>query len=132
MHDDLKFSDYIRPILIGTVCTLLISAIFTVILSFIMTKMDFPLGFSMPAAVVILGLSTLIGASVCARKFGQKGLFMGLCVALFMFTIVLLVNLSMHPQGFGEVAMIKGGVILISGIVGGVVGVNKQKNRIKI
>ncbi len=127
MHEnDYTLYDYIKPILTGSIISILLSGILLFILSLVLTKMDIPFSLILPISIVILGFSTLIGSFIGAKSFGKKGFFIGLCISLVIFLTLLLLNLSIEPQGFGTIAIVKAVVILITGITGGIFGVNKK------
>ena len=127
-ENDYSLYDYIKPILSGSLISLLSIGVLTFIISITMTKVDLPFGFISPIAIIILGFSTLLGSFISSKAFGKKGFFLGLSISLFVFIILLLVNLSFEPDGFGTIAAIKGAVTLICGILGGVMGVNSKKS----
>lgn len=129
MHEnDYTLYDYIKPILTGSIISILASGILLFIFSLVLTKIDLPFPLIMPISIVILGFSTLIGSFIGAKSFGKKGFFIGLCISLVIFLTLLLLNLSIEPQGFGTIAIIKAVVVLIAGIIGGVFGVNKKNS----
>ena len=127
-ENDYTLYDYLKPILTGGIISLLLSGVFLFIFALVMTKIDFPFSIINPISIAILGISTLIGSFVGANGFRRKGFFIGLSVSLLVFLVLLLLNLSMDPQGFGTVAIVKGCTVIICGILGGVLGVNKRKN----
>lgn len=132
-ENDYGFYDYIKPILLGTLISLISMGVLMFIISLAMTKVDFPLGFVSPAASAIIGISTFIGSVISAKSFQKKGFFIGLCIAMFVFIVMLLLNLSIDPQGFGTTALVKAAVTLVCGVVGGILGVNKRRSaKIKI
>ena len=126
-ENDYTLYDYIKPILIGSIISIFSAGVLLFIFALVMTKVDLPFSLVTPISIVILGFSTLIGSFIGAKSFGRKGFFVGLCVSLLVFLTLLLINLSLQPQGFGSVALIKASTVLITGIVGGVLGVNKRK-----
>lgn len=129
MHEnDYTLYDYIKPILIGSIISILSAGVLLFIFALVITKIDLPFSLITPISVAILGFSTLIGSFIGAKGFGRKGFFVGLCISLVIFITLLLLNLSIEPQGFGTVAVAKAITILITGVVGGVLGVNKKKS----
>ena len=134
MHEnDYSLYDYIKPILSATFISVFSIAILTFIFSLALTKIDLPFGLISPVSIAIIGVSNFIGSFISAKKFGKKGLFIGLSASITLFIIILLVNLSIQPSGFGSIAAVKGAVTLFSGILGGILGVNKKsKAKFKI
>lgn len=127
-ENDYSLYDYIKPILTGSLISLISIGVLTFIVSLAMTKVDLPFGFISPIAIFILGFSTLLGSFISSKGFGKKGFFLGLSISIAIFIILLLVNLSFEPDGFGTIAAVKGAVTLICGILGGVMGVNSKKS----
>ena len=126
-ENDYTLYDYIKPILTGSIISIFSAGILLFIFALVMTKVDLPLSFITPISIMIMGFSTLIGSFIGAKSFGRKGFFIGLCVSLLVFLTLLLINLSIQPQGFGTVALVKASTVLVTGIAGGVLGVNKRK-----
>lgn len=132
-ENDYSLYDYIKPILSAAFISIFSIAILTFIFSLALTKIDIPFGLISPISIAIIGISNFIGSFISSKRFGKKGLFIGLSASITLFIIMLLVNLSMQPSGFGTVAVIKGIVTLFAGILGGVLGVNgKSKAKFKI
>ncbi len=132
-ENDYSLYDYIKPILSATFISVFSIAVLTFIFSLTLTKIDLPFGMISPISIAIIGISNLIGAFIAAKSFGKKGLFIGLSASIALFIIILLVNLSIQPGGFGSIAAIKGVVTLFAGILGGILGVNgKSKAKFKV
>ncbi len=132
-ENDYTLSDYIKPILSATFISVFSIAILTFIFSLVLTKIDLPFGLISPISIIIIGISNFVGSFIGAKRFGKKGLFIGLSASITLFIVILLVNLSIQPGGFGSIAAIKGIVTLFSGILGGILGVNgKAKAKFKI
>ena len=127
-ENDYTLYDYIKPILIGSIISILSIGVLLFIFALVMTKVDLPFILVTPISIAVLGFSTVIGSFIGAKGFGRKGFFIGLCTSLLVFLTLLLLNLSMDPQGFGSVAIIKAITVLSTGIIGGVMGVNKRKS----
>ena len=126
-ENDYSLYDYIKPILSATFIAVFSIAILTSIFSLVLTKIDLPFGLISPTSIAIIGISNFIGTFIAARRFGKKGLFIGLSASITLFIVILLVNLSIQPSGFGSIAIVKGVVTLFAGILGGVLGVNGKK-----
>ncbi len=132
-ENDYSLYDYIKPILSATFIAVLLIAVLTFIFSLVLTKIDLPFGMISPISIIIIGLSNFVGTFIGAKRFGKKGLFIGLSASIALFIIILLVNLSIQPSGFGSIAAIKGVVTLFTGILGGILGVNgRSKAKFKI
>ena len=127
-ENDYTLYDYIKPILIGSIISILSAGVLLFIFSLVLTKVDLPFGIITPISIIILGFSTLIGSFIGAKSFEKKGFFIGFCTSLVIFLTLLLLNLSMEPQGFGSVAIVKAVTVLVTGIIGGVWGVNKKSS----
>ena len=103
--------------------------IFAVIMHFA----DMDLLWAGPFATVALGTGCLIGSNFSSRKLKSRGLLTGLTVAGVQFALLSIIALGFSYDGVGMLTLIHAAVMLLSGAIGGVFGVNSVlKNKIKI
>lgn len=127
--DDMSFSNYLYPILFSTVLASVLCAVFLALISFVGTKVDLPLSSLSFIMSALAGICVFISVFFTARKVRKKGLFLGLCVGLLFFTVMLLTSAATQPMGIGSECFFKFIASVLGGILGGVLGVNsKQKS----
>ena len=103
--------------------------ILTVIAFFIVKIQSFPEAMVVPAAIFTACIGAFCGGYFSARIKKNAGLAMGAICALVIFLVLLLVGISFEGDNFSTVSLLRLGVMLISGAIGGVLGVNKRRRR---
>ena len=124
--DERSFSYYLKPIIVGVGIALILSAILLLIFSFILMNADIPFSAVSPITIVLMGISVFLGSFIVARSVRRRGLFLGICISLLYFIIMLLVSAATSPMGIGLDALWRFLTGLIAGVLGGVFGVNSK------
>ena len=126
-----------KRILKGCAIGLLVAAVLCGLLScifaFVLNMMDgLPYGIIDYVMVAIEGFSVLIGAYIACVIAKSKGLIIGALCGAISLLIVFAVGMSMAKNNIGLLTVIRSAVMLLCGVIGGIMGVNrKDKVRIK-
>ena len=115
-------------LILSVVITGLLSCIFALILDFMS---GIPYGIIDYAAVAIEGISVFLGAYIAAAIVKSKGLIVGVLCAAALIILTAAISLGSGTADIGVISILRAAVLLICGIGGGILGVNK-KERIKI
>ena len=115
-------------LILSVVFTGLLSCIFALILDFMS---GIPYGIIDYAAVAIEGISVFLGAYIAAAIVKSKGLIVGVICAAALIILTAAISLGSGIADIGVISILRAAVLLICGIGGGILGVNK-KERIKI
>ena len=112
----------------GSVFAIILSIVFLLIYALILTYTDISESTIVPVVTVIVGISILIGSMVSVRKIRKNGLLNGGIVGL-IYVIALYITSSMCLVGFSItlnslIVLIVG---ILTGMVGGIIGVNLYK-----
>ena len=112
----------------GSVFAIILSIVFLLIYALILTYTDISESTIIPVVTVIVGISILIGSMVSVRKIRKNGLLNGGIVGL-IYVIALYITSSMCLVGFSItlnslIVLIVG---ILTGMVGGIIGVNLYK-----
>lgn len=116
----------LKPISIGAVIAVMIGALCMVLSAVLMTALDIPHAALSVLAVVSVAVGAFFGGLVAARLSGSQGWLTGLLCGLFLFACVLLAGLLLHRGIDVGFLFIKLPVLLVSGMAGGMMGVNKK------
>ncbi len=116
----------LKPISIGAVIAVMAGALCMLLSAVLMTAMDIPHAALSVLAVVSAAVGAFLGGLVAARLSGSQGWLAGLLCGLFLFACVLLAGLLLHRGIDVGFLFIKLPVLLVSGMVGGMIGVNKK------
>lgn len=112
-------------ILKGSVFAIIISLILLFIFALLLTYTDISETTMIPVVITIVGTSILIGSMVSTRTISKNGLLNGGLVGL-IYGIILYLSSSLCLVGFSLTvySLVMIAVAIITGMVGGVIGVN--------
>lgn len=115
-------------VLIGTAVAVGVILLTMLISSAIMVLLDINIMYASPISSVCAAIGTFCGAYFSARKNKSKGIVNGLMVAAIIYILVGIVALFLDDN-FTVMSLIHLAVIVLSGCIGGIMGVNKQEKR---
>lgn len=84
----------------------------------------------MPVVLTITGISILMGGTISSRRMKKNGLIYGAVVGLvYVLTLYVASSISMVGFSLSANSFIMLGVGVITGIIGGIIGVNLQAKK---
>ena len=116
-----------RPIVIGA-CVGAISCLL-VLLAAVMAAQNIPKAAVTPMAIVAAAFGSFIGGIVSARISGEKGLLYGAGAGLLLYVVVIIAGFAVLQDVWGTTILVKLAVMVASGAVGGIIGVNMKRRR---
>ncbi len=120
----------VKAVAFGTVIGILICMLMLLIISFVFVKMQsIPEAAVVPSAIFTACAGAFAGGYFSARIKKSTGMISGVLSALTMFIVLLLTGTAYSGDGFGIISILRMVVMLISGAIGGILGVNKRKRR---
>lgn len=81
-------------------------------------------------SIAIIALSVYFSAYFSTQLKRSKGLLQGLICGIAAFLILLIVSVLSGNLSFGDMALKKAAVCIISGAVGGIRGINTKKTKL--
>lgn len=108
---------------------IMITALIFLVLSFIMTKIDLSKGLAQVLSVSALGIGSYFGGFICAKKYRRNGLIRGAVCGFSIFVIVLIIGSVFAGSILEFSASTKLMLVIITGAIGGAVGVNSKRKR---
>lgn len=120
-----NIKNYIIGLIIGVATTIIFMMVFAAVMLF--AQLDRAL--AAPLATVCVALGALISAFYTAYKTGDKGYRTGSIIALIYFVAVTLISLLINGDGFTVNSVFHLVIILLSGFIGGILGVNRRVNK---
>ncbi|WP_316637296.1 TIGR04086 family membrane protein [uncultured Ruminococcus sp.] len=123
----------VKAVAIGVLCSVVLAVLLTCLFSMMLNMMSgIPYGIIDYVMVAIEGFSVLIGAYIACVIAKSKGLIIGALCGAISLLIVFAVGMSMTKNNIGLLTVIRSAVMLLCGVIGGIMGVNrKDKVRIK-
>lgn len=123
----------VKAVAIGVLCSVVLAVLLTCLFSMMLNMMSgIPYDIIDYVMVGIEGFSVLIGAYIACVIAKSKGLIIGALCGAISLLIVFAVGMSMAKNNIGLLTVIRSAVMLLCGVIGGIMGVNrKDKVRIK-
>lgn len=115
----------VMAIIKGCLFAIILSVILLTIYALLLVNTTISENTMMPVVLTITGISILMGGTISSRKMKKNGLIYGAVVG-FVYVLILYVASSISMVGFSLSAnsFIMLGVGVITGIIGGIIGVN--------
>lgn len=96
-------------------------------MAFVLTLRDFSLSSTAVFSCVALGLGSAIGGFAASKRLGSRGMLIGAVTGCVLFVLILLASLIVSAGGITVFSLIKAVVVTASAALGGIGGVNIQK-----
>ena len=131
MSDDLIKGHSSKPIYIltGAIIGLITTIISMLVFAALIYLLNLDRTYSIPLGTVSLALGSLLAAYFVARKSESKGYLIGTIVGLISFALVTVISLIINKTGLTINTLFHFIIIVLSSAIGGIIGVNKGKNK---
>lgn len=117
----------VMAIIKGCLFAMILSIILLTIYALLLVNTAISENTMMPVVLTITGISILMGGTISSRKMKKNGLIYGGIVGLvYVITLYLASSISMVGFSLSANSFIILGVGVITGIIGGIIGVNMQ------
>lgn len=107
---------------------LLTTTVVLLLFSFVMCKKDVPFVLLNPFSAGLLMLGSFLSGYLAARRIRERGMMVGALCGLIIFLLLMLASF-MSRFDVGLAALIKLVISLVSGAIGGIIGVNARLKR---
>lgn len=121
-----NIKSFTKSVLVGAVIGISLAAITFLISAFIFSKVSAPLGIIPYVAIACVLFGSFMGGYFAGKINGEKGIIMGLIVAAIFVIIILIISLVTNNIMFDMITSVKLISIVVAGIIGGIIGVNKK------
>lgn len=116
---------YIFAVVLGVAITLVFMLLFAVLIYF----MGLDRAYSTPFATISVAAGSFSAAFYIAKKRGDRGYLVGIVTGVLVFAVITVLSLIINRSGFNTNTIFHLIIILLSSTVGGILGVNKGKNK---
>lgn len=115
----------VMAIIKGCLFAIILSVILLTIYALLLVNTTISENTMMPVVLTITGISILMGGTISSRKMKKNGLIYGAVVGLvYVLTLYVASSISMVGFSLSANSFIMLGVGVITGIIGGIIGVN--------
>lgn len=116
---------YLKGTVLGVLITLAAMCIFAAIMLFA----DLDREYSVPFATVSLALGSFAAAYSVSRKSERKGYVTGTVIGIITFVVVTVISVIVNKSGLSINTLFHFVIIVLASAIGGIIGVNKGKNK---
>lgn len=122
------FTRFLRPVLIGVAVGLIVCIGLLMLMALVVQSVDVPRAAVLPLAIIAAALGAFAAGLTAAAVARQKGLMLGAVCGLTLWLLILLAGVARYEGVSGGNALIKFIALVLSGGIGGVLGVNMRKH----
>ena len=115
--------------LIGALIGIAVTFGFLLLFAAVIILFGLDRAYSVPFATVSLALGSLAASYYVSKKSERKGYLIGTIIGLISFAVVTVISLIVNKSGLTLNSLFHLIIILLASAIGGVLGVNKGKNK---
>lgn len=119
----------VRPVAVSVLIGTVFCALVLLLMSVLMSVQNIPQFAVGPMASFAFAAGGLVAGFCCARILRENGLVHGAVCGAALTVIVLLAGLALGDNGFGIPALFKIAFVMLSAMLGGVLGVNSKRRK---
>lgn len=120
-----KYAVYTKGMILGISVTAVFMLIFASLMYLLKTNTDY----AAPFATVSLAAGSFAAAFYSAKHIGSKGYLAGIIVGMLTFALVTVISLAVDRSGLSINTLFHLIIILLSSVIGGITGVNRNKSK---
>ncbi|MBE6728240.1 MAG: TIGR04086 family membrane protein [Ruminococcaceae bacterium] len=115
--------------LIGSLLGVAVAVLLMLISAFVILKFDLDRQMAAPFATVCVSAGAFVAAFYNAFKLGGKGYIVGLVTGGIVFAVVLIISLMVAENSFSLNTLFHFIIMMLSGLIGGIWGVNRKLSK---
>ncbi len=119
----------LRPVAVSVAVGALVSVAILLLLSLVLSSRSVPQSMVDPMAILAMCTGAFVSGTICAKIIHKNGLMCGLICGVVFSVLILACSLAVPDSSLGLGALIKTMFMLLSAMLGGVLGVNTKKRR---
>ena len=116
-------------ILTGAILGVVVTFLIMLSLSALTLWLNLNSSLSVPFATISVAVGSMAAAFYTARKFGSKGYLIGLLVGIITFLAVTVISLIVSGGALSTNTLFRFLIIVISSLIGGILGINLQRDK---
>lgn len=121
------FGRWLRPLLVGAAVGILCCILLLMLMAAAVQTVDVPRGAAVPLAIAAAAVAAFAAGLTAALLAKQRGLLLGAVSGLVLFLLILLAGFIRFTAVDAGTALLKLAVLVVTGALGGVLGVNRRR-----
>ncbi len=126
---NIDFAKIAKAVLRGVIAALIFIAATVIIAAFIIAKLGSGVNFVTCVSTALMGLGSMLGGYVSAKKRGEAGLITGMATGVTVFFIIALISLTVTGGGIGTVFFIRLAICALAAAISGIFAVNSPERQ---
>ncbi len=118
-----------RAYLIGALLGVLSTVVMMLVFSALLLFLNLDRGYSAPFATISVAVGCFLASLYTAKKVGSRGYVVGLIIGSTVFVIITLLSLIIGDDGLSLNTLFHFVIMMLSSLVGGIMGVNSDKHK---
>lgn len=114
----------------GIIISFVITLVTLLLIALVMYFANIDSIYASPLASVGLAVGCFFGGLYSSKKSGKNGLLYGFLTAGIYFILIFIASLSVSLNSIGILTLIHAAVMLLSGSIGGILGVNSKTKQL--
>ncbi|MEE1025855.1 MAG: TIGR04086 family membrane protein [Acutalibacteraceae bacterium] len=123
------FEVWLKPILTGAILGITVTLCLFVLLALIMSFSILPTNSASVVASIAIAAGSFFGGFSAAKKLGKNGLVIGAICGFLLFIILTLIGVAAFKSAPGTSTVIRLLIFVVSGAIGGIIGVSGNDKR---
>ena len=128
-YENLKEKSLISLILKSAIIETLVTAVFIFIFSAVMFLTESAYNYATVFATASIAIGSLAAAYYAAKTVGKRGFLTGVATGGITFLIITIISLILDKGEVTSNTLFHFIIIMLSSLIGGIFGVNKDKNK---
>ena len=120
-----KRAIYIKGCIIGVIISVICMLLFSAVLLFL----NLSRAYAQPFATVSIALGCFWAAYYTAKKIGDRGYIIGFVIGIAVFLLITVLSIMIKRTGLNLNTLFHFIIITLYSLVGGIVGVNRDKSK---
>ena len=125
-------SEVMQPVITSVIIGIVVSIIFLLLMSAVLATQNIPQRIIGSMSTFAVSAGAFAAGFACAKIMRKGGLAYGAICGASLCLVAMLASLTISDSGFGMVALFKLIFMLLSGMLGGVLGVNVKRRRKRV
>lgn len=126
---DFSIVEKIKPLAFSVTAGVIVCILLMIAMSVILTVRDVPQAMINPMAIFSISAGGFVSGFICSRICRERGLLMGMLCGIIISLLLFIASFSIADNSFGMLALIKFIFVMLSSMLGGVLGVNVRGRR---
>ena len=116
---------FLKGVIFGLITTLLLMMGFSALI----LALDIDRAYAQVLSTVSVAAGCFVASLYSAHKIGGRGYLVGLIIGVVTFSIITIISLIINKGGLTSNTLFRLAIVVLSSMIGGIVGVNRGKNK---